>query len=153
MSRPIKFRGKVLEGMLSVDKYVNSWIYGDLSHLGDDFCISSIDSEEQIENPELIIPTMQVDPATVGQFTGLSDKNGKEIYEGDRLKCKCKKRPLAMPPRGKQKYVYKEALVEWWSSSCAHGYRLKFKHGTMMAKQGGLNTMEVEVIGNIHEDK
>jgi uncharacterized phage protein (TIGR01671 family) len=74
MSREIKFRAWDYEN--------KKWVFGWLTKLVEG--IRQFLAIVQYEDGELVRYYID-DEKTVGQFTGLHDKNGKEIYEGDIL--------------------------------------------------------------------
>lgn len=67
-NRIIKFRGK--------DSVTGEWFYGNL------FTKDSI-GRTHISTPER--GCLRIDPDTVGQFVGITDEHGKEVFEGDVL--------------------------------------------------------------------
>ena len=65
--REILFRGKRTDN--------GEWVYGLLGRYNADFECANI-----IDEFELLVP---VKTESVGQYTGLKDKNGRKIFEGD----------------------------------------------------------------------
>lgn len=94
----------------------------------------------------------EVIPETVGQFTGIKDKNGKEIYEGDIVKCHKFTQEL-----GENLGVYEgeKEFIAKISFSIYGGTQVELVNGNFMFVwefEEGWHEESLEVIGNIYDN-
>ena len=117
--REILFRGKTTK-----DK---EWVYGDLLHDGYDYDVAIWEQKYKL--------VTEISLESIGQFTGMTDKNSKKIFDGDAV-------------RVSNDYFCRDFVCRWDEPNVE--FMLANKHESFGL--GYVAPYEVEVIGNIHDN-
>lgn len=144
--REILFRGKRTDN--------GEWVEGYYSNLGgnhprvlkENIFIGKIGRVLEFENIDIL-------PETVGQYTGLTDKNGKRIFEGDILQGE------QYPFKSDGKYNYFVEVCYWDNAPEFGIYTFKNPKADIRGiSEGNTDNMQDwessdwEIIGNIHDN-
>lgn len=133
--REIEFRGKHTHMFSSNKPLDGMWCYG---YLVDKNYIN--DKTDRGDGEYL--GEMLVDPETVGQYTGMTDKNGVKIFEGDIVHCRSRfddAKMVVIFEEGEFRMVLLEDIDSYVSGGGFYFYALR--------------CFEKEVIGNIHDNR
>lgn len=127
--REILFRGKAING--------SGWLYGDLMDYGGSAQIWYLDDREKWN--------ALIDPSTVGEYTGLTGKNGTKIFEGDIL--------VFIDP-DTQEFDDNERFVVRWFEDFAGFFLERFYNGRCPQWKGidKIHSANFKVIGNVYDN-
>lgn len=148
--REILFRGKRINN--------SEWVYGFLYETEKS---SSYNAESYILEKERLtinykcvegitthIPFVQVTPDTVGQFTGVTDKNGKKIFEGDI----CTINFLTISGKVNRRENYKCEFYEGKFCFVSDNGKFRCWYSEKEYIYEGACRNNIEVVGNIHDN-